>query len=230
MTNSRERLLSQAAEDYLKAIYKLEENEESVATTDLAKKIGTTPAATTKMIKQLAENNLVTHEPYHGVRLTASGRRIALEIIRHHRLLELYLHRELGYGWDEVDAEAEKLEHFISEEFEDRIDKVLGYPVTDPHGDPIPTRDGAVSMRRCTPLADMEPGGHFVVLRVRDSNAEALRYMSDIGLKLETVLILKDKQPFNGPLDITIDGVPRSIGRELAGYVFVEEVKIEEPV
>jgi DtxR family Mn-dependent transcriptional regulator len=175
------------------------------------------------MIKQLAENNLVDHAPYRGVRLTADGRRIALEVIRHHRLLELYLHRALGYGWDEVDAEAEKLEHFISEDFEDRIDKLLGFPLTDPHGDPIPTRDGAVSVRPSKSLAEMEPGDQLVVMRVRDSNAEVLRYLERIGLKLEAVFRLTEKQPFNGPLTVAVGDAIHTIGRELAGHVFVDE-------
>ena len=223
MSEKSERVFSQPVEDYLKAIYKLQHEEQgAVSTTELAKRIGTTPAATTKMIKHLSANKLVDHAPYHGVRLTAAGRRIALEIIRHHRLLELYLHRALGYGWDEVDAEAEKLEHHISEEFENRIDELLDYHSMDPHGDPIPTRDGTVAARRGISLADSQPGETLVILRVRDSDPEVLRYLARIGIGLEVVIEVKDKQPFNGPLTLSIGGVTHSVGQELAGHVFVE--------
>lgn len=224
MSADTRRIFSQPVEDYLKAIYKLqhEEQEEAVSTTELAKRMGTTPAAATKMIKHLSENKLADHVPYHGVRLTPAGRRIALEIIRHHRLLELYLHRALGYSWDQVDAEAEKLEHHISEEFENRIDELLDYPSIDPHGDPIPTREGVMTARRGKSLADSEPGETLVILRVRDSDPEVLRYLASIGIGLEVVIEVKDKQPFNGPLTLSIGGVTFSLGQELAGHVFVE--------
>ena len=145
-------------EDYVKAIFKLQQEDEKVSTTVLARKLGTSPAAVTKMMKQLSENHLLDYTPYHGVRLTPSGEKIALEIIRHHRLIELYLHQALGYSWDQVDAEAEKLEHHISEEFEDRIDRILDFPTRDPHGDPIPTRDGWMEAHRGTSLANAVPG------------------------------------------------------------------------
>src|SRR5579859_7229330 len=123
-SNNPRQILSHEVEDYLKAIYKLQHETDSVSTTDLARKVCRSPAAVTKMVKQLAEHKLLDYTPYYGVRLTSAGERVALEIIRHHRLLEVYLHQALGYGWDEVDAEAEKLEHHISEEFEDRIDRI----------------------------------------------------------------------------------------------------------
>jgi DtxR family Mn-dependent transcriptional regulator len=176
------------------------------------------------MIKHLAEHRLIDYVRYDGVGLTPTGERIALEVIRHHRLLELYLHQTLGYSWDEVDAEAEKLEHHISEEFEERIDRMLDYPRTDPHGDPIPTREGVVETRRGRSLADSEPGDMLIILRVRDSSPEALRYLSRIGVRLEGIIEVKEKQPFNGPLLLSIDGVTHSVGRELAGHVFVESL------
>ena len=151
MGETNGRVFSQAVEDYLKAIYSLQQEDESVSTTRLAKRVGTSPAAVTKMIKHLAENKLIDYTPYYGVRLTPAGERIALEILRHHRLLELYLHEALGYDWDEVHAEAEKLEHHISEEFEARIDKLLNFPLTDPHGEPIPTRDGVIAAALAQP-------------------------------------------------------------------------------
>src|SRR5437016_2744568 len=128
------REFSQAVEDYVKQIYKLQTEGKSVSNNDLARRLRSTPAAITKMMKQLAEHRLIDYTPYYGVRLTEAGERIALEVIRHHRLIELYLHEALGYSWDEVDAEAEKLEHHISEDFEDRIDRMLRHPLVDPHG------------------------------------------------------------------------------------------------
>lgn len=222
MNEASGRVFSQVVEDYVKAIYKLQQEEQAVSTTELARKIKTSAAAATKMIKHLAENNLIIHNRYRGVRLTPAGERIALEIIRHHRLLELYLHEALGYGWDEVDAEAEKLEHHISEEFEARIDQMLDYPLTDPHGDPIPTRDGTIAPTRGTPLHASEPGETLVILRVRDSDPEALRYLKHLEMWLGTVVEVVEKQPFNGPLTLKIGDKTHTIGRELAGHVFVE--------
>src|SRR2546421_1177204 len=186
MVQSVDKFFSQAVEDYVKAIYKLQNAEETVSTTDLARKMGGSAAAATKMIKHLAAVKLIDYTPYYGVRLTEGGEKVALEIIRHHRLLELYLHQALGYDWDEVDAEADKLEHHISEEFEARIDKLLDYPSTDPHGDPIPTRDGSIAALRGKPLSDSEPGDKLVIRRVRDSDPDVLRYLARIGMRLET--------------------------------------------
>ena len=224
MNEVRARPFSHAVEDYLKAIFKLESEEQAVSTTELARRLGTSPAAATKMIKQLAELKLIHHTPYYGVRLTEAGSKVALEVIRHHRLLELYLHQALGYGWDEVDAEAEKLEHHISEDFEDRIDKMLDYPAFDPHGDPIPTRDGEIAPRRGWPLSDSNPGDKLVILRVKDSDPQALRFLANLGMRLEVLLEVTDKQPFNGPITLVVNGTTHSIGRELAGHVFVETV------
>ena len=137
-----------AVEDYVKIIYKLQTQTETVSTSALAERTGTTAAAVTKMLKHLAQLNLVSYTPYYGVRLTPMGEKIALEVIRHHRLLELYLAQAMGYSWDQVDAEAEKLEHVISEEFEARIDALLGHPQTCPHGDPIPSADGTLVEER----------------------------------------------------------------------------------
>jgi DtxR family Mn-dependent transcriptional regulator len=222
------RLFSQALEDYVKAIYKLQQQEReaggepSASTTSLARAMGTTPAAATKMIKHLAEHKMADHTPYRGVRLTPVGEKVALEVIRHHRLLESYLHEALGYGWDEVDAEAERLEHHISEAFEERIERMLGNPQTDPHGDPIPTRDGVMPPARGTSLAEAETGDTLVVVRVSDRSAEALRYLAHIGMTIEAIVEVTDKQPFNGPLTLRIGDATHALGRELAGHVFTE--------
>jgi DtxR family Mn-dependent transcriptional regulator len=228
MNVARERVFSQAVEDYLKAIYILQEEQESVSTNDLARRMQTTAAAASKMIRQLAESHLLHHTPYYGVRLTPTGEKVALEIIRHHRLLELYLHQALGYGWDEVDAEAEKLEHHISEEFEERIDRMLDFPRTDPHGDPIPTREGMVAPRRGRPLAHAEAGEKLIILRVRDGEPEMLRYLDRLGMRLEAIVEVTDIQPYGGPITIRVGGATHAIGRELASNVFVETYAVNE--
>jgi len=216
---------SQTIEDYLKAIYEFEEDGDAVSTTALSAHFRTSPAAATKMVKQLAEQKLVKHTPYYGTRLTEAGAVVALEVIRHHRLLELYLHKALGYTWDEVDAEAERLEHHISEEFEARIDRLLEYPEMDPHGDPIPRPDGTVAASRGTRLVDSEPGSAVTVLRVRDSDPEVLRYLSGIGIRLGERLVVCDKQPFNGPLTLSVNGQTHALGREVANHIFVEPAR-----
>lgn len=216
------RPFSPAVEDYLKTVYELQQEEATVSTSDLAKAMGTSAAAASKMFKYLAELRLLDHTPYQGVRLTSAGEKVALEVIRHHRLIELYLYQALGYRWDEVDAEAEKLEHHISEEFEERIDRLLDFPVTDPHGHPIPTRDGLIAPQRGIPLPEVEAGGTVIILRVRDSDPEALRYLDRLEMRLASVLYIVEKQPFNGPITIRVGSVTHSIGRELAGHVFVE--------
>jgi DtxR family Mn-dependent transcriptional regulator len=217
----------QANEDYLKAIFRIQEQEDGagVSTSKLAGALSVSPAAATKAVQQLAGKKLVNYRPYHGVKLTPSGRKVALEIIRHHRLLETFLHDVLGYSWDEVDAEAERLEHHISEEFEARIDQLLNYPSHDPHGDPIPSRDGHLTAVRGKPLADCEENDIVVVVRVRDRNPEMLRFMDQVGLRLGATVKVMQKQPFGGPLTIRNKAGRQPVGRELAGQVFVVPVE-----
>ncbi len=222
MSKSASRPFSPAVEDYLKVVYKLQQSGESVSTNALAKKMKTSAAAASKMFKALADMKLIEHTPYYGAKLTPAGEKVALEVIRHHRLLELYLHQALGYGWDEVDAEAEKLEHHISEEFEDRIDHLLDYPTLDPHGDPIPTRDGTIEPPRGTSLAHAEPGENVVVLRVQDHDPSVLRFLAEMGVQLKGHITILEKQPFNGPLTLRIAEKEVTLGRELAGHIFVE--------
>ncbi len=222
MSVRSERATSQAVEDYVKAVYELQQAERPVATTELAERVGASPAAATKMMKQLAAQGLLEHTPYYGARLTASGEQIALEILRHHGLIELFLHRSLGYGWHEVHHEADVLEHFISERMEERLARLLGDPAFDPHGEPIPTRDGAVAAARGASLAAAEPGAALIVLRVADRDPAALQYLARIGIALGVEINVLEKQPFNGPLTVTIGGEPCAIGRELADYIFVE--------
>lgn len=215
--------LSQAVEDYLKAIYELQEDCETVSTTALAGRLRASPAAATRMLKQLSEQGLVAHTPYYGATLTDAGVAVALGVIRHHRLLELYLHTQLGYSWDEVDAEAERLEHHVSDVLMARIDRLLDYPDTDPHGDPIPGPDGRIPAVEGIRLSDAEAGDCVIVRRVRDDDPEALRYLSGIGVSLGTRIAVCDKQPFNGPLTLAIGPSTHAVGRELAGHVFVEK-------
>lgn len=222
--------LGQASEDYIKAIFKLEEKGRSVSTNSLADVVGVSPAAVTKAVQQLARKKLVSYEHYHGVSLTQSGRKVAVEMIRHHRLLETFLHNVLGYTWDEVDSEAERLEHHISEKFEAAIDKMLGYPSFDPHGDPIPEHNGRMSARRGKSLADAETAERVSVVRVRDRHPQALQYLNNLGMRVGTVIEVIDKQPFHGPLTLRIDSIDHVVGRELAGHVFVETlIRADEP-
>ena len=222
-------MISQAMQDYLKTIYKLQkehENVEVVTTSLIAEYMQIAAPSVTNMIKKLAEMHLVEHTPYRSVRLTKPGEKIALEILRHHRLLERYLAEILGYSWDQVDAEAEKLEHVISEEFEDRIDALMGFPTTDPHGAPIPTRKGDIDHETYLPLSQLQAGQTAVVRQVDDKNPEILRHVEELGLKLGTQMAVRDKAPFNGPLLLQIDAVTEySMGLELANHIFVKVVE-----
>jgi len=215
---------TQAVEDYLKAVYELQREQGTVATTALAARLGVTPASATGMIKKLAAMKLVTYEPYQGVRLTRAGRKIALEVIRHHRLIEVYLAEALGLPWDRVHEEAEKWEHVLSEELEDRIDELLGHPTADPHGAPIPSRDGKLPRGRRVPLSELKPGQSAVVAEVSDHDPELLRYLGELGLYPKTPVKVLAVEPFGGPLHLTVGGRKRTLGLEAARYVLVTEV------
>jgi DtxR family Mn-dependent transcriptional regulator len=210
-------LPSQAVEDYAKTIFGLEVHADAPVTTSaLAARLGVAPASVTAMLKRMAEAGLVEHEPYHGVRLTEAGRRVALEVIRHHRLIESYLADALGMPWDRVHAEAEVLEHYISEELEERIAVALGNPDVDPHGDPIPSRDLELSAERGMALADMEPGEDGTFSRVSDSDPEMLRYLAERGIRPGVTLAVTERQPFGGPLFVEVGGESHAIGGALA--------------
>jgi DtxR family Mn-dependent transcriptional regulator len=215
-------LASEAVEDYAKTIFGLERREEAPVTTSaLAVRLGVAPASVTAMLKRMAEAGLVEHEPYRGVRLTASGRKVALEVIRHHRLIESYLADALGMPWDRVHAEAEVLEHYISEELEERIASALGDPDFDPHGDPIPSRELKISAEEGVPLADMGPGDRGTFARVSDSDPAMLRYLAERGIRPGADLKVTDRQPFGGPLFVEVDGESHAIGGELAERMVV---------
>jgi len=210
-----------AVQDYLKTIYKLRDAEGLVSPSAIAQRLEVSPAAVSKMMKRLAELNLVRADGGHRVTLTPGGEKIALEVIRHHRLLETYLMEALGYTWDQVDVEAEKLEHHISEEFEDRIDAFLGYPTHDPHGDPIPTKDGHLELVRHVTLTEVQPGQEAVIRRVADGDPGLLRYLGRLGFYPNTSLVMLSREPYGGPLRVRVSGVEHAVGRELADRVFV---------
>jgi DtxR family Mn-dependent transcriptional regulator len=210
-----------AVEDYLKTIYQISLSTKRVAPSSVATKLGVSQAAVTKMVKRLRERRLVRYARPQGVVLTESGRRIALEMIRHHRLLEAYLHQALGYSWDQVDREAEVLEHVISEDFEDRIDRLLGFPTHDPHGSPIPTKDGRMEDAEFPPLSDLEAGQRGTIRRVNGQDPDMLRYLGDLGLYPNTEVQVLEREPFGGPIRLLVNGKRRSIGAELARNVFV---------
>ncbi|HAY35918.1 MAG TPA: DtxR family transcriptional regulator [Bacteroidetes bacterium] len=213
-------MLSQSVEDYLKAIYKLQA-ENPVSTTDLAEKLNITAASVTNMAKRLSSLGLVTYAPYKGVRLTESGEQIALEIIRHHRLLETYLRQIMGYDWDEMHDEAEHLEHHISEEFEDRLDKMLGYPTHDPHGDPIPGRDGTIISIESHPVTSFPEGVELTIRRVSDSNVDMLRKLESMGLLPGATCKLISKS--EDTLEVVTSQNRFELDAELASHVFATE-------
>jgi DtxR family Mn-dependent transcriptional regulator len=219
---------TQAVEDYLKTIYEIEREQGKVATTVLAEQLGVAPASATGMIKKLAEMGLVAHEPYQGVLLTQTGRKIALEIIRHHRLIELFLTKTLDVPWDQVHAEAHKIEHVLSEDLVDRIDAALGHPTTDPHGAPIPTREGAIDQPLSRRLADLEPGQSAVITEVYDNDPALLRYLGELGLYPKVAVSVVRVDPFDGPVIVRVEEADHALGREVASQILVSEVHAEK--
>ena len=216
-------LRSSAVEDYTKAIYALEERGPgAVSTNSIAERLGVTAASASGMVKRLGELGLVVHEPYHGVSLTDSGRNVALEVMRHHRLLELYLVQSLGVPWDRVHEEAEVLEHVLSEELEELIARKLGDPTRDPHGDPIPTRELQIEERHTDSLESLEAGARGTFVRVSDSDPEMLRYLADKGIAPGDQLEVIERQPFGGPLFVRFGDHVHPLGGELARAMRVE--------
>ena len=212
---ARQSEFSTAIEDYAKAIYALEERDGTVTTTALAARLDVTPASVSAMVRKLHEQGLVTHEPYRGVTLTERGTRLALEILRHHRLLETYLAESLGMPWDRVHAEAEVLEHHLSDDLEQRIAAKLGNPTHDPHGDPIPCEDLTIEADDTRALASLEPGETATLARVSDE-PEMLRYLAERDIVPGTTLKVVDKQPFGGPLFVDACGRTHALGGRLA--------------
>lgn len=215
-------------EDYLKAIYELARDGGTATTTDIARRLDIAPASVTGMVRRLAELGLLDHEPYRGVRLTEPGLRVALRTLRRHRVIETYLARVLGYPWDEVHAEAERLEHAASEELVDRMAAALHEPTVDPHGAPIPTREGTVAERRYASIADLLPGDRARIVCVSDDDPARLRYLAELELVPGATVVLLARAPFEGPLTIRVGAnrraSERAIGPALARGVLVERL------
>jgi len=211
--------LTVAVQDYLKAIYVLESTGERVTTSALARRMGVSAPSATAMTKRLDELGLVERLPYRGVALTEEGRLGALEVLRHHRLLERYLVDRLGLSLDEVHAEAELLEHALSEELEAKIDEELGYPTHDPHGDPIPDRELRLVQAESQSLLDLEPGSRGSIARVPDGDPELLRYLGELGLLPDAGVEMLAQAPFGGPVTVRTSSGEHAISRELADRI-----------
>lgn len=214
-------MLSQAVQDYLKTIYKLQDNG-LVSTTEIAKEMDVSGASVTGMLKRLANMNLVDYNSYKGVKLTEAGEKIALEIIRHHRLLELYLKEIMGFSLEKVHDEACRLEHFISEEFSDKIDEMLGNPEFDPHGHPIPTKNGTIPKEDYVSLTEINAGTQVEIKTLIDSDTKLLGYLEEMGLLPNTKLKIIEKAPFSGPLTIVFNDKKEIIGNEVAKSIYVK--------
>jgi DtxR family Mn-dependent transcriptional regulator len=220
---ARDTTFSPAVEDYAKAIYALEQRGGgAVSTNALAERLEVTPASASGMVRRLGELGLVTHEPYRGVQLTADGVRLALEVLRHHRLLELYLATSLDVPWDRVHDEAEVLEHVLSEELEELIAAKLGNPTRDPHGDPIPSADLVIEEIPTQALADLHAGATGCFVRVSDSDPAMLRYLAERGIAPGDRFAVIERQPFEGPLFVRFGADVHVLGGALAAAMRVE--------
>jgi DtxR family transcriptional regulator, Mn-dependent transcriptional regulator len=219
----RDGLNHQAIEDYLKTIYHLEQEEHPVSTSRIALARDVRPGSVTSMVQRLAKLNLVNYEKHYGVTLTEAGRSIALEVIRHHRLVELFLIEALGFSWDEVHEQADILEHVISEKLEERIAAVLDHPDRDPHGDPIPAKDGSIAVVRGKPLSQLPVGSSGTVSRIcDDDDGELLRYLAELGLVPGATVTLLGAEPFEGPMRVAIAGTETIVGYKVATSVLIE--------
>jgi len=215
---------STAVEDYLKTIYGLSKETEAAATSAIADRLGIAAGSVTGMLKRLTERGLVEHVPYYGARLTAAGEREAVRLIRRHRVLELFLVEVLGYTWDRVHEEAERLEHAVSDELIDRMASVLGEPVEDPHGAPIPPSEGEFVDRTYPSLAALEVGSSGVVRRVKDEDSAALRYLAGLDLVPGVRVQVLERAPFNGPLKVLVNEAEHFVGTDLARSLQVEPI------
>jgi len=213
--------LTAPVEDYLKAIYEIERAGTAALTNDIAARLAIAPASVSGMVRRLARQKLLRHERYHGVRLTAAGRAAALRTLRRHRILECYLAQVLGYDWDGVHAEAERLEHAASDELVERMAAALGDPRVDPHGAPIPTRDGTIDETRHRTLAELSAGARARVLRMADEDAEFLRYLADLGIRPGVDVTVLSQAPFDGPISVRVGRSARQIGRNAAERIVI---------
>ena len=218
--------LTHAVEDYLKTIYQIQSEEGRATTKEIADRLEVTPASVTGMLKKLAATKppLVFYRKHQGVMLSPEGEQVALEILRHHRLLEQFLHQILGYEWEDVHDEADRLEHVISEEFEERIAEAMGNPSHDPHGDPIPTRELQILDSPQTPLSDLRKGSWAVIHRVQDRDPELLKYLSEIGMIPGAHLVVLEYSPFDQNLRLQVEGQAEQVilGPQVTRQIFVE--------
>jgi DtxR family Mn-dependent transcriptional regulator len=217
-------LITISVQEYLRAIYRLQVGQAPVSTTELATYLGVAPASVTGMVRRLDREGLVEHVPYQGVTLTASGRHEAIRLVRIHRLWEVFLAEVLGISWDEVHAEAHRLEHATSDRLADRLAAFLDEPQTDPHGQRIPSREGALPERQSLPLSRVEAGGRVTLIEVPDGDPELLRYLGDLALYPGAEIRVVAVAPFDGPLTIRLDKGEHVLGRALAAQLLVTEI------
>ncbi|MEE9275353.1 MAG: metal-dependent transcriptional regulator [bacterium] len=215
--------ISKQMEDYLKNIYKLQAETSPVTTKSISDKMGISPASVTSMAKKLGGLNLLAYKRYKGVVLTPTGEKVALEIIRHHRLLELYLTQKVGLEWHKVDAEAEELEHVLSEEVEAAMDKALGYPTLDPHGDPIPSKDGTMVAPNEVALSEFDAGRTSSITRVLQDDSDILIYLGEQGIYPDVSISVEEHAPFGGPVTVSVAGKRIALGRDMAARIFVSK-------
>jgi DtxR family Mn-dependent transcriptional regulator len=218
----RDRALTRQAEDYLKAVYEIERHGAAAGTNDVAAAVGIAAPSASGMLRRLARLGLVTVERYRGARLTPAGRRLALRLIRRHRIIESFLVTRLGFGWDDVHEEAERLEHAASDELVDRMDAALGHPVADPHGAPIPTSAGQVDERRLSSIADLPLRARARVVRMSDRDPAFLRYLDARSIRPGATVRVEKREPFDGPLTLSVGGERHTVGSAAATRVFVE--------
>lgn len=218
---------SASTQDYLKRIYELTENGQLASTNDLARELNVKPASVTGMIQKLAAEKpaLVEYQKHQGATLTAAGKRAALEVIRHHRLLETWLVQTLGYSWDEVHEEAERLEHFISEDFERRIAAALGHPLRDPHGELIPTADLKMPLDESTPLSALRKSQSGKILCIKGADADLLRYLTELGLTPNTSIQVVEYSSYDHNLTIQVEKKTHVLGLNITNKIFIEEMK-----
>jgi DtxR family Mn-dependent transcriptional regulator len=224
VSTGKSEALTAPVEDYLKAIYTIGKGTGAAATNDIAQRLALAPASVSGMVRRLADQGLLAYERYHGVKLTETGRRAALRTLRRHRVIEAYLAHALGIPWDRVHDEAERLEHAVSDDLVDRMAATIGEPEVDPHGAPIPTRDGAVDETEYTSLADLSIGVPGMVVRVADEDPAMLRYLAELSVVPGKRVTVKARAPFGGPITLAVGRQEISIGPALAAHVLTAPV------
>jgi DtxR family Mn-dependent transcriptional regulator len=217
-------MYSRSIEDYLKHIYQLQSAGSKVNTSSLASVLNVSPASVSEMVSKLSKPGWIENTPYKGFSLTEEGEKIAVNLVRKHRLIEVFLHQHLGYSWDEVHNEAEKFEHVCSDKFINKLDEYLGYPQTDPHGDPIPDVNGKITDKKNRLLSDVETDKKYIVRKVNDTSDEVLKYISSIGIELNTEIKLSEKISFDESVLISINNMEHLLSKKIAENIFVEEL------